>query len=208
MPSGLSLFFGNTFQNISTRTQVLTISCRQQLTLLRAYPGMPYRPLYSLCILNAPSCLHISATLALLFPMKKVQRPGRNQHHQATLSLCPKLLLGATYSHFLHTKFKEKRACSPSLPLSFLPLLSLLLPSPRSMWVSWSQKRSWVSQKHLASKEQAGPGEPSWRCLALTSKDGILKCANISSLLRRPHARFWEKNAYLRCGWDALSFPS
>lgn len=84
MPSGLSLFFGNTFQNSSTRTQVLTISCRQQLTLLRAYPGMPYRPLYSLCILNAPSCLHISATLALLFPMEKVQRPGRNQHHQAT----------------------------------------------------------------------------------------------------------------------------
>lgn len=80
---------------------------------------MPYRPLYSLGILNAPSCLHIAATLELLFPMEKVQRPGLDQHRQVTLSLCPKLLLGATYSHFFHTKFKEESMLTlPSCPLS------------------------------------------------------------------------------------------
>lgn len=133
MPSGLSLFFGNTFQNSSTRTQVLTISCRQQLTLLRAYPGMPYRLLYSLCILNAPKLFAYKCNTCALVSHGEGTEAWTESASSGDLSLCPKLLLGATYSYFLHTKFKEKRACSPSLPLSSPTLLSLLLPTPRSM---------------------------------------------------------------------------
>lgn len=80
--------------------------------------------------IKCPSCLHIAAILELLFHMEKVQRPGQNQHRRVTLSLCPKLLLGATYSHFLHTKFKERRACPPTPPFLSPPLLSPPLLSP------------------------------------------------------------------------------
>lgn len=132
MPSGLSLFFGNTFQNSSTRTQVLNFM--QAATHLAAcLSGHALQATVQLMHIKCPKLFAYKCNTCALVSHGEGTEAWTESASSGDLSLCPKLLLGATYSYFLHTKFKEKRACSPSLPLSSPTLISLLLPSPRSM---------------------------------------------------------------------------
>lgn len=81
--------------------------------------------------------LYVTAAVKF-FHIEKIQRLVPNQHCQVTLSVCPTLLMGPTYSYFLHTKLKEKRVCCPT---------------PVRVYKSGAS-----SQQSLISKAQAGPG--------------------------------------------------